>query len=112
MHHPAVTEELLVRQVERFGLVRVRGDVRGDHVAELFHEHLRLEGLPVLLLGKPLAPELLHVPVIPLRRALFLYPAVYLTRLNGCPELSGLLLHECLLYTSDAADDLLCVDLG
>ena len=29
-----------------------------------------------------------------------------------CPECNFLLFKDCLLYTSDAADDLLCVDLG
>src|SRR5450756_773570 len=41
------------------------------------------------------------------------FRSLWITRINAASRLNGLSYSKfCLLYTSDAADDLLCVDLG
>src|SRR5450756_3172396 len=40
------------------------------------------------------------------------FVSAYTTKYGAAPDALAALAYDCLLYTSDAADDLLCVDLG
>src|SRR5450756_3134095 len=79
----------------------------GCYLVELFH-----------VMSLPIGPQLLHGGLYLALYARVLPRTIGVAEVVGDPELLERLikvlhvLRTCLLYTSDAADDLLCVDLG
>src|SRR5450756_2269360 len=119
----------LSRRTGRTGLVAAQGAFHGRSTGALALTHKQAYREPFA----PLIPSVTHVPLndeAALRAAVtadvaavFLEPLqgeagviaadpAYLQLARELTTASGTLLIICLLYTSDAADDLLCVDLG